>query len=249
MLLADEGYAVDGVDFSAAMVERARIKAANRDGRVVRGRRRGGPAAGRWPAMTSCSAATSCGRCRIPRPCWPAGSGCWRPPAGCCSSKVPGTPEPGSSPSRRSSWCAAPGVRRCCACSTTPFSGAGRPRTCATWSVEHVAAGVVARHVEVPLRGQREGEVAVGGDGALLVVQGSGDDVAGGPDDARTASAEHVDPGRQRQREVLGERRCRDVLRHAHDEDAALDRDVPHRGEPAVAVVGGRGEPDLGTPP
>lgn len=31
VLLADEGYAVDGVDFSPAMVERARIKAADRE--------------------------------------------------------------------------------------------------------------------------------------------------------------------------------------------------------------------------
>ena len=31
VLLADEGYTVDGVDFSAAMVERARIKAADRE--------------------------------------------------------------------------------------------------------------------------------------------------------------------------------------------------------------------------
>ena len=48
-----------------------------------------------------------------------------------------------------------------------------------------------------------------------------------------------------RDREVVGERRARDELRHRDDERAGLDRDVAHRGQPAVGVVGGRRHPDL----
>ena len=51
---------------------------------------------------------------------------------------------------------------------------------------------------------------------------------------------------RERDREVVGERARGDELRHRHDERARLDRDVAHRREPAVAVVGGRRDPDLG---
>ena len=44
---------------------------------------------------------------------------------------------------------------------------------------------------------------------------------------------------------VVGEGRPRDVLRHRHDVRARLDGDVADRGQPAVGVVGRRGDPDL----
>ena len=80
---------------------------------------------------------------------------------------------------------------------------------------------------------------------ALLVVQRAGDERAGRRDDTGSAAPEHVHTLRQGEREVGREGAGRDVLRHAHDVDAALDRDVPHRREPAVAVVGRGGHPDL----
>ena len=111
--------------------------------------------------------------------------------------------------------------------------------------VEHVGSSVVARHVEVPLGAERRGEIAIGEHDALTVVERPADHVAGRRHDTGPAPAEHLHLLGDREREVGREGRARDVLGGAHHEGAGLDGDVAHRGDPAVAVVGGRCHPDL----
>ena len=81
--------------------------------------------------------------------------------------------------------------------------------------------------------------------GSPRVVQRPLDHLAARRLDDRRAAAPVDALAVDRDREVVGERRARDVLRHRDHERARLDRDVAHRGEPAVRVVGGRRDPDL----
>ena len=106
---------------------------------------------------------------------------------------------------------------------------------------------VVPDRVEPSLRVQPAAQVAVGGQDRLLVVQRARDHFARGRLDHRdAAAAEHILARRERHREVVRERVGGDELRNRHHERARLDRDVPHRGEPSVGVIGGRRHPDLG---
>jgi hypothetical protein len=103
----------------------------------------------------------------------------------------------------------------------------------------------VADRVEPALGVKSLAQVAVGEDDSLAVVQRARDHPAPRRlDDCGAATAEDLLVG-QRHREVLRERRARHELRHGDDERAGLDRDVAHRRQPAVGVVGRRREPDL----
>ncbi len=78
LLLAEEGYAVDGVDFSPEMVRRARAKVAGRAEVTVTegdaGFRRSARRRTTW-----CCAGTSSGRCPTRWPCCTVGPGCCDP--------------------------------------------------------------------------------------------------------------------------------------------------------------------------
>ena len=112
---------------------------------------------------------------------------------------------------------------------------------------EHVLAAVVPDGVEPALGVQAAAQIAVGDRRSpprRTAVRRSPrpevGSITAAPPRPNTSLS-----GRQRHREVVGERRGRDELRHRHDERARLDRDVAHRREPAVAVVGRRRDPDL----
>jgi hypothetical protein len=93
---------------------------------------------------------------------------------------------------------------------------------------------------------QTDAQIALGLDDSLLVIQRSRYHLArGGFDHRRAAASEHLLVRRQRHGKVVWKRGGGDELRHGDDERPGLDRDVTHRRQPAVAVVGGRRDPDL----
>src|SRR3954453_104159 len=125
-----------------------------------------------------------------------------------------------------------------------PWSGSTGSRG-STPRSEDVGPAVVPRDVEVPLGMQGLSKIAVRGDDAFRVIERSRDQLPTGRHDAGTSAPEHVDTIGQGEREIIRKRDRRNELRHADDERPGLDRDVPHRCDPAVAVVGIRCQPDL----
>ena len=89
-------------------------------------------------------------------------------------------------------------------------------------------------------------QVQLGGEDALFAEEWPREVTPVGGHDRASAAAEHLRRPCQRilQLEIGRVHRAGQVLAGAHDEDASLERDVPQRGLPAVAGVGGGSEVD-----
>src|SRR3954447_744355 len=112
--------------------------------------------------------------------------------------------------------------------------------------MEDVLAAVVPDHVEASFREQDLGEIAVGGDESFLTAKRPRDHLAvPGLDDGGTALLERILTFGELKWKVVGKRAARDEVRDGDHERAGFDRDMPHRRDPLLRVIGGRSHPDL----
>ena len=110
-----------------------------------------------------------------------------------------------------------------------------------------VLAAVMADGVEPALGVESAAQIAVGDHDPLLVVQRPGDHLAPvGSITTAPAASEHLLPAGSGTGKSAGNADAGMNCGTDDDERSRLDRDVAHRGQPPVAVVGGRRDPDLG---